>query len=138
MGTASAETAKGWAGMTRHKGRGWHGKLLAAALGVTALAAATSVWTAQADTAGGRQPQVRVAAPEIRAVAADIAHASVDCARGVNITIDDGPDPTWTPQVLRSHVAAEFVIHRLGRGTAGAGPSSPGRGEPSPDCDGTA
>ncbi|MGW8883035.1 polysaccharide deacetylase family protein [Streptomyces sp. NPDC055749] len=87
--------------MARHKGRGRHGRLLAAGLGVTAVAAATSMWTAQADTTGGRQPQARVSAPEVRPVAADIAHASDRGARGVNITIDDGPDPVWTPQVLK-------------------------------------
>ncbi|MEE1844054.1 polysaccharide deacetylase family protein [Streptomyces sp. NPDC007076] len=94
--------------MAKHKGRGWHSKLLAAALGVTAMAAATSVWTAQADTAGGRQPEAGVSTPDARhqdrnvtKVAEDIAHASDRGARGVNITIDDGPDPTWTPQVLR-------------------------------------
>ncbi|MET9655740.1 polysaccharide deacetylase family protein [Streptomyces sp. NPDC006510] len=94
--------------MAKHKGRGWHSRLLAAALGVTAVAAATSVWTAQAGTAGGRQPQARVSAPDARSqdrtvtkVAADIAHASDRGARGVNITIDDGPDPVWTPQVLK-------------------------------------
>lgn len=107
--------------MARHKGRGWHGRLLAAALGVTAVAAATSVWTAQADPAGGRQPQARVAAPDARSqdgtvakVAADIAHASDRGARGVNITIDDGPDPVWTPQVLQllkdSGVKATFCM----------------------------
>ncbi|MER5360858.1 polysaccharide deacetylase family protein [Streptomyces sp. NPDC002785] len=91
--------------MAKHKGRGWHGRLLAAALGVTAVAAATSVWTAQADPVGGG-PQARVSAPDARSqdrakVAADIAHASDKGARGVNITIDDGPDPVWTPQVLQ-------------------------------------
>ncbi|MFD7531739.1 polysaccharide deacetylase family protein [Streptomyces sp. NPDC059849] len=93
--------------MAKHRGRG-HGRLLAAALGVTAMAAATSVWTAQADTAGGRQPEAGVSAPDARheggavtKVAEDIAHASERGARGVNITIDDGPDPTWTPQVLQ-------------------------------------
>ncbi|MFJ5227937.1 polysaccharide deacetylase family protein [Streptomyces sp. NPDC088400] len=90
--------------MARHKERGWYSRLLAAALGVTALAAATSVWTAQADSAGGRQ-QARVSAPDQNGtaakVAADIAHASEAGDRGVNITIDDGPDPVWTPQVLR-------------------------------------
>ncbi|MBM7437766.1 polysaccharide deacetylase family protein [Streptomyces sp. HB132] len=103
--------------MARHKGRGWHGRLLAAGLGVTALAAATSVWTAQADPAGGRQPQARVSAPDARSqgqVAADIAHASDRGARGVNITIDDGPDPVWTPQVLQlledSGVKATFCM----------------------------
>ncbi|MFH9619068.1 polysaccharide deacetylase family protein [Streptomyces pratensis] len=93
--------------MAKHKGRGWHGRLLAAGLGVTALAAATSVWTAQADPAGGRQPQAGISAPDGtqdgagKKVAADIAHASDRGARGVNITIDDGPDPVWTPQVLQ-------------------------------------
>ncbi|MFD8965870.1 polysaccharide deacetylase family protein [Streptomyces sp. NPDC059568] len=107
--------------MARHKGRGWHGRLLAAALGVTVMAAATSVWTAQADPVGGRQPQARVSAPDGRPqdrtvdkVAADIAHASDRGARGVNITIDDGPDPVWTPQVLRllkdSGVKATFCM----------------------------
>ncbi|MFB7913524.1 polysaccharide deacetylase family protein [Streptomyces sp. NPDC056061] len=94
--------------MARHKGRGWHGRLLGAALGVTAVAAAASVWTAQADTAGGRRPQPHASAPDARQqdrtvakVSADIAHASERGPRGVNITIDDGPDPVWTPQVLQ-------------------------------------
>ncbi|MFG3525585.1 polysaccharide deacetylase family protein [Streptomyces sp. NPDC047917] len=94
--------------MAKHRGRGWHSRLLAAALGVTAMAAATSVWTAQADTAGGRQPEASVSTPDARhqdqnvsKVAEEIAHASDRGPRGVNITIDDGPDPTWTPQVLQ-------------------------------------
>lgn len=86
--------------MARHKGKGWHGRLLAAGLGVTVVAAAASVWTAQADPAGARKPQGQVSAP-VAKVAADIAHASDRGARGVNITIDDGPDPVWTPQVLQ-------------------------------------
>ncbi|NED84464.1 polysaccharide deacetylase family protein, partial [Streptomyces sp. SID11233] len=40
------------------------------------------------------------AAKKPEKVAIDIAHASDKGPRGVNITIDDGPDPTWTPQVL--------------------------------------
>ncbi|MFE5402499.1 polysaccharide deacetylase family protein [Streptomyces sp. NPDC056580] len=87
--------------MARHGGRGWYGRVVAAALGVTAVAAATSVWTAQAGPAGGQQavakPAVRKAAP----VAAGIVHASDGGEHAVNITIDDGPDPAWTPQVLR-------------------------------------
>ncbi|MFI6703719.1 polysaccharide deacetylase family protein [Streptomyces sp. NPDC050509] len=107
--------------MARHKGRGWHSRLLAAALGVTALAAATSVWTAQADPAGGRQPKAPISAPgsghegqAVTKVSAEIAHASEAGARGVNITIDDGPDPIWTPQVLQllkdSDVKATFCM----------------------------
>ncbi|MFE6664281.1 polysaccharide deacetylase family protein [Streptomyces sp. NPDC057697] len=107
--------------MAKHKGKGWHSKLLAAALGVTAMAAATSVWTAQAESSGGRQPEAHVSTPDARhqdrnvtKVAEDIAHASDKGARGVNITIDDGPDPTWTPQVLQllkdSGVKATFCM----------------------------
>ncbi|MEU1347852.1 polysaccharide deacetylase family protein [Streptomyces sp. NPDC005775] len=105
--------------MARHKGKGWHSRLLAAALGVTALAAATSVWTAQAGTVAAG-PRASVSSPEtqpeqqVTKVAADIAHASDRGAKGVNITIDDGPDPTWTPQVLRllkdSGVKATFCM----------------------------
>lgn len=105
--------------MARHKGKGWHGRLLAAALGVTALAAATSVWTAQAGTVAAG-PGTSVSSPEakpqeqVTKVAEDIAHASERGAKGVNITIDDGPDPTWTPQVLRllkdSGVKATFCM----------------------------
>jgi peptidoglycan/xylan/chitin deacetylase (PgdA/CDA1 family) len=91
--------------MAKDRGRAWHNRFLAAVIGVTAVAAA-SVWTAQADTTGGQPPQRRAASPDARdrpvaKVAADIAHASDRGARGVNITIDDGPDPVWTPQVLR-------------------------------------
>ncbi|WP_328720420.1 polysaccharide deacetylase family protein [Streptomyces sp. NBC_00247] len=87
--------------MAKHKGRGWYGKVLAAALGVTVGAVAMSMWTAQADTTGVRQPQAHVSAPAIQPVAVGIVHASDAGAKGVNITIDDGPDPVWTPQVLQ-------------------------------------
>lgn len=92
--------------MVRHGGRGWHGRVLAAALGVTAVAAATSVWTAQADApaAGPVRPSASPGAGSrgsAAQVAVSIAHASDRGARGVNITIDDGPDPVWTPQVLQ-------------------------------------
>jgi peptidoglycan/xylan/chitin deacetylase (PgdA/CDA1 family) len=91
--------------MARHGGgRGWYGKVVGAALGVTMLAVGASVWTAQADSAGGGPaPQASAsAAPGGAAepVDAGIAHASDAGPRGVNITIDDGPDPAWTPQVL--------------------------------------
>ncbi|MFF4014910.1 polysaccharide deacetylase family protein [Streptomyces sp. NPDC001843] len=97
--------------MGRRGARGWHGRVFAAAVGVTALAAATSAWTAQAGSVGAREPRAGVShhgsthAESRGSVAArvsvDIAHASDRGAHGVNITIDDGPDPTWTPQVLR-------------------------------------
>ncbi|MEU9481450.1 polysaccharide deacetylase family protein [Streptomyces sp. NPDC048191] len=91
--------------MARHGGRGWYGRVVAAAVGVTALAAATSVWTAQAGQPGGGSAgsggAARPAAPKAAPVSADIAHASDGGAHAVNITIDDGPDPVWTPQVLQ-------------------------------------
>ncbi|MET8564899.1 polysaccharide deacetylase family protein [Streptomyces flaveolus] len=91
--------------MARHGGRGWYGRVVAAAVGVTAVAAATSVWTAQAGQTGGGPAapgaSARAAAPEAQPVSATIAHSSDRGAHAVNITIDDGPDPVWTPQVLQ-------------------------------------
>jgi peptidoglycan/xylan/chitin deacetylase (PgdA/CDA1 family) len=91
--------------MARHGGRGWHGRVLAAAVGVTAVAAAASVWTAQASPVEGRQAgtgaSARPSGHGLTPVSVDIVHASDHGARGVNITIDDGPDPVWTPQVLQ-------------------------------------
>ncbi|MEV7245315.1 polysaccharide deacetylase family protein [Streptomyces sp. NPDC093248] len=87
--------------MARHGGRGWYGRVVAAAVGVTAVAAATSVWTAQAGPAAGNQAAAKPAAPKAAPVSAGIVHASDGGDHAVNITIDDGPDPAWTPQVLR-------------------------------------
>ncbi|MGV9907348.1 polysaccharide deacetylase family protein [Streptomyces sp. NPDC003388] len=86
--------------MARHGGRGWYGRVVAAAVGVTAVAAATSVWTAQAGPVSGQQAATKPAARKAAPVAAGIVHASDGGEHAVNITIDDGPDPTWTPQVL--------------------------------------
>ncbi|MBZ6088764.1 polysaccharide deacetylase family protein [Streptomyces olivaceus] len=90
--------------MARHgAGRGWYGKVVGGALGVTLLAVGASVWTAQADSVGSASPKPSAsAAPGGAAEPVDVSivHASDAGARGVNITIDDGPDPTWTPQVL--------------------------------------
>lgn len=93
--------------MARHGGRGWHGRVLAAAIGVTTVAAAASVWTAQAGPADGARAGAGVSASPsaggaaVRPVSVDIAHASDRGPHGVNITIDDGPDPVWTPKVLQ-------------------------------------
>ncbi|MFF4749429.1 polysaccharide deacetylase family protein [Streptomyces sp. NPDC002514] len=87
----------------RRNRRGWYGKAVGAALGVTVLAVGASVWTAQAGVVGGSSPQAAASASpssDVRPVDVTIAHASDKGARGVNITIDDGPDPEWTPQVL--------------------------------------
>ncbi|WP_329244107.1 polysaccharide deacetylase family protein [Streptomyces sp. NBC_01478] len=94
--------------MARHGGRGWYGRVLAAAVGVTAVAAATSVWTAQAGVVDAQRngadarPGAASSAPaRVATVSEEIVHASDKGAHGVNITIDDGPDPTWTPEVLQ-------------------------------------
>lgn len=90
--------------MARHSGgQGWYGKLVGAALGVTVLAVGASVYTAQADATGGSSPKASASATpgsDVKPVDVTIAHASDKGERGVNITIDDGPDPAWTPQVL--------------------------------------
>ncbi|MEU2422116.1 polysaccharide deacetylase family protein [Streptomyces sp. NPDC007851] len=90
--------------MARHGGRGWYGQVAAAALGVTAVAVAASLWSAQAGpvdgSAGAGSPAHRTA-PKVAPVSVEIAHASDRGARGVNITVDDGPDPVWTPRVLK-------------------------------------
>ncbi|MFJ7259335.1 polysaccharide deacetylase family protein [Streptomyces globosus] len=36
----------------------------------------------------------------VQRIPEDIAHASEGGARAVNLTIDDGPDPRWTPRIL--------------------------------------
>src|SRR5947208_2705040 len=90
--------------MARHGGRrGWYGKVVGAALGVTLLAAGASVWTAQAGAVGGSSPKAAASGKRgsaVKPVAVTIVHASDKGEHGVNITIDDGPDPVWTPQVL--------------------------------------
>ncbi|GHI40743.1 polysaccharide deacetylase family protein [Streptomyces violascens] len=88
--------------MARHNGgRGWYGKMVGAALGVTILATGASVWTAQAGSSDDAKPKAS-ATPnsDVKRVADTIAHSSDAGAHGVNITIDDGPDPVWTPKVL--------------------------------------
>lgn len=90
--------------MARHSGgRGWYGKMVGAALGVTVLAVGASVWTAQADAVNGSTPKASAPAVpggDVKPVDVSIVHASDQGPRGVNITIDDGPAPSWTPQVL--------------------------------------
>jgi peptidoglycan-N-acetylglucosamine deacetylase len=79
--------------------RSWYGRVIGAALGVTVLATGASVWAAQAGTEVGASP-AKAPTSAVEPVSATIAHASEAGPRGVNLTIDDGPDPRWTPQVL--------------------------------------
>jgi peptidoglycan/xylan/chitin deacetylase (PgdA/CDA1 family) len=98
------ELRESGADMARHGGgRGWYGKVVGAALGVTVLTVGASVWTAQAGAVGAVSPHATASATPgsgVKPVAVTIVHASDKGAHGVNITIDDGPDPVWTPQVL--------------------------------------
>ncbi|WP_349307845.1 MULTISPECIES: polysaccharide deacetylase family protein [unclassified Streptomyces] len=54
------------------------------------------------------------AKPSARPVPIEIVHAPESGGKAVNITIDDGPDPTWTPKVLevlkRYDVKAVFCM----------------------------
>ncbi|MGA4844655.1 polysaccharide deacetylase family protein [Streptomyces sp. G45] len=91
--------------MARHGGgRGWYGKVAGAALGVMMLATGASVWTAQAGGVEDAPPKAtapgKPGGAAVKPVSATIAHASEKGKRGVNITIDDGPDPVWTPRIL--------------------------------------
>lgn len=84
--------------------RAWYARLITVAVGVTALAGVTSVWVADAGPFAGapHAPQRHSPLwPQRAPVSPEIAHASDHGAQGVNITIDDGPDPTWTPEVLQ-------------------------------------
>ncbi|MER5434043.1 polysaccharide deacetylase family protein [Streptomyces sp. NPDC002588] len=95
--------------MRRSGGRGWYGKVLATAVAVTAVAAIASVGGAQLSSAetgtaragaSAHPAKSHTGTKDLKAVSAEIVHASDGGARSVNITIDDGPDPSWTPQVL--------------------------------------
>ncbi|NJP43924.1 polysaccharide deacetylase family protein [Actinacidiphila epipremni] len=54
------------------------------------------------------------ATPAVPPVPASIQHATESGGKAVNITIDDGPDPIWTPKVLdvlkKHHVHATFCM----------------------------
>lgn len=66
--------------------------------GALAFAQPGATSKAQAETVGsaGKKPKEAPAA----AVDPSIVHASDRPGRSLNITIDDGPDPAWTPKVL--------------------------------------
>jgi peptidoglycan/xylan/chitin deacetylase (PgdA/CDA1 family) len=95
--------------MARHgAGRGWYGKVVGAALGVTILATGASMWTAQAGVSSSPKASAPAKPAAVKPVDVTIAHASDKGPRGVNITIDDGPDPVWTPQML--DVLAQYGV----------------------------
>lgn len=90
----------------------------AAVLGLLAAAGAPAL--AATDVPAGRNPARPPAgsAPAAAAAAAKvplgISRLAEGPGRGIAITIDDGPDPRWTPQVLQvlkeNHVKATFCM----------------------------
>ncbi|MFG1809475.1 polysaccharide deacetylase family protein [Streptomyces sp. NPDC049040] len=65
-------------------------------------------------TPGASHAAGTTAPPTVAAVPDSIQHQAEAAGRAVNITIDDGPDPQWTPQVLavlkQHHVHATFCM----------------------------
>ncbi|MFF5445276.1 polysaccharide deacetylase family protein [Streptomyces sp. NPDC012888] len=91
--------------------------VIAAVWGVAALAADPAPADHRPDTAARDDRDAAPGAPPAvppQRVPEDIAHASESGGNAVNITIDDGPDPTWTPKVLdvlrRHRVKAVFCM----------------------------
>ncbi|RKT02570.1 peptidoglycan/xylan/chitin deacetylase (PgdA/CDA1 family) [Streptomyces sp. 3211.6] len=88
--------------------------VVAAVLGLLAAAAAPAL--AAADSSShGRSPAASSSRPvHGAAVPQGISRLAQGAGRDVAITVDDGPDPTWTPQVLRvlrqNHVKATFCL----------------------------
>ncbi|MER5808435.1 polysaccharide deacetylase family protein [Streptomyces sp. NPDC002033] len=88
--------------------------------GVTTLVSTDGDHPRRSESAAGRSGDTtgddgRPGAPAAPAGLPDtIAHASESGGNAVNITIDDGPDPRWTPQVLdvlaRHGVKATFCM----------------------------
>lgn len=83
------------------------------AIALTAAGLLTCMWFAYAGgtghhvpaAAGKRPGATRAAAPHRGTlparVSAEITHAAESGGKAVNITIDDGPDPVWTPRILQ-------------------------------------
>ncbi|MEV0279251.1 polysaccharide deacetylase family protein [Streptomyces sp. NPDC050610] len=80
---------------------------MAVAAAVVATAGITGTVAVVTHSSGGDkgQQQVRQDEPAARPappkkIPLDIVHATESGGKAVNITIDDGPDPVWTPKVL--------------------------------------
>ncbi|MFI0710033.1 polysaccharide deacetylase family protein [Streptomyces inhibens] len=84
-----------------------------AVAGALAFAQPGGTPKAEADTVGSAQQRPE-RAPRIAPVDSSIVHASDRPGRSLNITIDDGPDPVWTPKVLevlkKHNVKAVFCM----------------------------
>ncbi|UQI46673.1 polysaccharide deacetylase family protein [Streptomyces sp. HU2014] len=86
---------------------------IVATAAVLAIAGGTLAVAANERGSGGGSPAAERSAPA-RQVSQEIEHLSEDPGKTVNLTVDDGPDPTWTPQVLdllkRYDVKATFCM----------------------------
>ncbi|MET9699966.1 polysaccharide deacetylase family protein [Streptomyces sp. NPDC006529] len=104
MGTTSSSVRRRWAGSA----------LAAAVAGLLGAAVAPAV--AAPDASADRPPRAPRTQPQHGAprIPLGISRLAQGPGRGVAITIDDGPDPRWTPQVLRvlreNHVKATFCM----------------------------
>lgn len=99
--------------LTRMNEKGIRARAVVAA---SAVAVAATVWGVAAAVESGHEPAHRNVSREKEAenpgqagqpgqqqperIPEGIAHASESGGNAVNITIDDGPDPRWTPKVL--------------------------------------
>ncbi|MFE2235345.1 polysaccharide deacetylase family protein [Streptomyces sp. NPDC059442] len=75
--------------------------LTGAVWGASVLTRSEAAGTARGPAAEGKGPAAQNPARPPARVPESIAHASESGGQAVNITIDDGPDPRWTPDVLR-------------------------------------
>ncbi|MEW1639418.1 polysaccharide deacetylase family protein [Streptomyces sp. NPDC093801] len=88
----------------------------ATVLGLLAAAGTPAFAATDASSSAGRSPAKSSAGPvhAAAAVPQGISRLAQGTGRDIAITIDDGPDPTWTPQVLRvlreNHVKATFCL----------------------------
>ncbi|MFI6144574.1 polysaccharide deacetylase family protein [Streptomyces sp. NPDC051109] len=93
------------------------GSAVAAAVLVLLTAAGTPALAAAADGSGGRSSGISGSARGAQGATPlpmGISRLAQGSGRNVAITVDDGPDPRWTPQVLKvlrqNHVKATFCM----------------------------
>ncbi|MFF9478782.1 polysaccharide deacetylase family protein [Streptomyces sp. NPDC014733] len=98
-------------------GRGILKTVTATVVALGAAGALALTWPGGPSSAEADTPEATQSAehrPTERPVDPSIVHASDRPGRSLNITIDDGPDPVWTPRVLdvleRHHVKAVFCM----------------------------
>ncbi|RLU87607.1 hypothetical protein CTZ27_23665 [Streptomyces griseocarneus] len=76
-----------------------HSIRIVTAVAVLSVAAGTIAVAAEHGSGGGAGAVTDRPVPGKR-VSDEIAHLSEDPGKTVNLTFDDGPDPTWTPKIL--------------------------------------